>query len=235
MLPLRDNIRSSSFPIVNVAIIVVCAIVFLFQAFTPGHLIDWAFKPRELVSLTAIAGQGLGVIIEKLFASIFMHGGFLHIGVNMLFLWVFGDNVEDRMGHWRYLLFYLACGVVGNLAHALLSGFSPQPIVGASGAIAGVMGAYFVLFRFAMIRTFALIIFFPIVFDLPAPIFLVYWFILQLFMGVGTIGLATGVAVWAHVGGFASGYLLAQRLARPLLPPPDSRTIRPRVVHMRID
>jgi len=180
-----------------------------------------------------IAG-GLPHAIITIVTSAFLHGSLPHVGINMLFLWVFGDNVEDRMGHGRYLLFYVTCAVAGSLAHALLTGFADTPLMGASGAIAGVMGAYFVLFRLAQIRTLVIIIFFPIVFDLPAPIFLVYWFFLQLFAGVGSIGIAHGTAFWAHVGGFAAGYFLVKRFAQPLRPPP-TRLIRPHVVDMRIE
>lgn len=235
MLPLRDNIRSRTFPVVNTAIIVTCVVVFLWQMLAaPDQGASWAFYPRALVSPALMLERGVSSGLIGLFTSVFLHGSVLHVGMNMLFLWVFGDNVEDRMGHGRYLVFYLLCGVVGNLAHAVLSGFSPMPLVGASGAISGVMGAYFVLFRAAYIRTFAVLIFYPVVFDLPAPAFLLYWFILQLFSGIGTIGVVSGVAFWAHVGGFGAGYFLVRRFAVRLRPPP-ARRIEPRVVRLRVD
>lgn len=237
MLPLRDNIRSRTFPVVNTAIIAVCSLVFLWQSFVaPDHGLSWAFIPRNLISPGVLLAGGLPHAIITMITSAFLHGGWLHVGMNMLFLWVFGDNVEDRMGHWRYLLFYVVSAIAGSLAHALLTGFSEIPLVGASGAIAGVMGAYFVLFRLARIRTLVIIIIFPIIFDLPAPIFLVYWFILQLFAGVGSIGIAaaSGTAFWAHIGGFAAGYFLVKRFALPLRPPP-TRLIRPHVVDLRVD
>jgi membrane associated rhomboid family serine protease len=235
MLPLRDNIRSKTFPVVNTAIIVVCSLVFLWQwLVAPDQGLVWAFVPRALISPGLIIAGGLPHAIITMVTSAFLHGSLPHVGINMLFLWVFGDNVEDRMGHWRYLLFYTGCAVAGSMAHALLTGFSDMPLMGASGAIAGIMGAYFVLFRLAQIRTLVIIIVFPIVFDLPAPIFLVYWFFLQLFAGVGSIGLGSGTAFWAHVGGFAAGYFLVKRFAQPLRPPPN-RLIRPRVVDLRVD
>ncbi len=241
MLPLRDNIKSRSFPIVNTAIIVTCAVVFLWQMIAaPDRGLSWAFVPRALVSPAEILGGGLVTAWLTLLTSIFLHAtttllqGTLHLAMNMLFLWVFGDNVEDRMGHGRYLAFYLICGIAGNLLHALFSGFAAHPLVGASGAVAGVMGAYFVLFRMASVRTLVIIIFFPIVFDLPAPIFLVYWFILQFFSGLTSIGATAGVAFWAHIGGFAAGYFLVKRFATPLRPPP-TRRIQPRVVDLRIE
>lgn len=235
MLPLRDNIRSRGFPLVNTAIIVTCVVVFLWQVLVdPDQGLRYAFFPRALLSPAAVPELGGMSGLVGLFTSIFLHGGLAHVSMNMLFLWVFGDNVEDRMGHLRYLVFYVLCGVLGNLAHALMSGFAPLPLVGASGAISGVMGAYFVLFRMAYIRTFAFLLFYPVVFDLPASVFLFYWFILQLFAGLGSLGMASGVAFWAHVGGFGAGYLLVRRFARPLRPPP-ARPIYPRVVNLRIE
>jgi len=240
MLPLRDNIRSKTFPVVNTAIIAACSLTFLWQMLVaPDQGQSWAFVPRSLISPETILQGGLLTAWLTVFTSIFLHAtalipGTIHLGLNMLFLWVFGDNVEDRMGHGRYLLFYLLCGIAGSLLHALFSGFSTQPLVGASGAIAGVMGAYFVLFRLAQIRTLAIIIIVPIVFNLPAPIFLVYWFALQLLAGIGFLGAEPGTAFWAHVGGFAAGYFLVKRFAQPLRPPP-TRLIRPHVVDLRVD
>ena len=235
MLPLRDNIRSKTFPVVNTAIIAACALLFLWQMLVaPDQGLAWAFVPRALVSPGLIIAGGLPHAIMTMVTHAFLHGGWLHVGMNMLFLWVFGDNVEDRMGHGRYLLFYTVCAIAGGLAHALLTGFSDTPLVGASGAIAGVMGAYFVLFRLAQIRTLAIIIIVPIVFNLPAPIFLIYWFALQLLAGIGLIGMGSGTAFWAHVGGFAAGYFLVKRFAQPLRPAP-TRPIRPHVVDLRIE
>jgi len=236
MLPLRDNIRSRTFPVVNTALIATCVVVFIWQTLAaPDRGLSWAFFPRTLLSPTGLETEGgVTASIVGLFTSIFLHGDLMHIGINMLFLWVFGDNVEDRMGRARYLLFYLLCGVVGNLAHALLSGFSPLPLLGASGAVSGVMGAYFVLFRMAYIRTFVLLFFYPILFDLPAPIYIVYWFILQFLSGVASIGVSSGVAFWAHVGGFVAGYLLVRAFARSLRPPPQRR-IQPRIRRLRVN
>jgi membrane associated rhomboid family serine protease len=234
MLPLRDNIRSLSFPYVNTALIAACVVVFFAQLSAPDGGQSWAFVPRMLVSGRYLVGAGISGVLLAMLASTFMHSGFLHIAINMLFLWVFGDNVEDRMGHLRYLLFYLLCGMVAALAHSLFSGFSTVPIVGASGAIAGVLGAYLVLFRHSTIRALVILLFFGFMVDLPAPVFLLYWFILQLFSGVATIMAPTGVAFWAHIGGFAAGYLLVRGFARRLRPPP-SRRVTPRILSMRVD
>ncbi|MGD9498544.1 MAG: rhomboid family intramembrane serine protease [Armatimonadota bacterium] len=250
MIPLRDNIRSRRFPYVTVAIIVACVLVFFAQLVAmPGQGEDYAFRP---IMLSPLRGPGLGEAFGALLLSMFMHGSLMHIGGNMLFLWVFGDNVEDRMGHLRYLIFYLAAGVVATLAHSVttvVTGGAELPLVGASGAIAGVLGAYFVLLPYSRVRTLVFLFFFVTVVDLPAPIFLVYWFVLQLFQGVGSIGLQTGVAYAAHIGGFAAGYLIA-RAAPPRVgpppPPPDEYEPRryygpprrpgpPRITRLRIE
>ncbi len=245
MIPYRDSIRSGRVPIVSVAIILACVAVFLVQLVAPEGGQDWAFRPSML---RPGAGPGLLGALAAMIMSMFMHGGVMHIAGNMLFLWVFGDNVEDRMGHLKYLLFYLGTGIAATLAHAVISGFSDVPIVGASGAIAGVLGAYFVLFPYARIRTLIFLFFFITVIDLPAPVFLVYWFVIQLFHGVGSIGLSTGVAYAAHIGGFAAGYLVGRtmvpRVGPPPPPPRDRRDYyyrpprpprSPRITRLRIE
>jgi len=143
----------------------------------------------------------------------FLHGSFMHIGANMLYLWIFGDNVEDRLGHGRYLLFYFLCGFAATFAHAIFSPGSRLPAIGASGAIAGVLGAYLLLWPHARVLTLIPIIFFVTVRELPAVIILGLWFVFQLFNGVGSLGVSDaqdlgGVAYFAHIGGFVSGMLL---------------------------
>jgi rhomboid family protein len=164
----------------------------------------------------------------SIFTAMFMHAGWGHIGFNMLFLWIFGDNVEDRLGHWRYLGFYLLCGLVASILQAAFTLDTVIPTVGASGAIAGVMGAYLVLYPRAMVTVIILpIFFFP--FIVPAVVLIGVWFLTQLLSGIGEIGRTTagsGVAWWAHVGGFSTGalILLATRPRRPRLrsiPPPS--------------
>jgi membrane associated rhomboid family serine protease len=140
----------------------------------------------------------------------FLHGGFLHFAGNMLYLWIFGDNVEDRMGHGRFLVFYLLCGIAAALAQTIAAPSSVVPMVGASGAIAGVMGAYFVLYPRSRILTLVPIFFFIQIVEVPAIFFLGIWFIMQFLSGVGSIATATGepaggIAFWAHVAGFAAG------------------------------
>ena len=223
LLPVRDNIRSAKPPIVNTAIIASCVVVFVWEIWASQtgqtHVVDsYALTPRELFSLRAYLSRGIWPAVP-LVTSMFLHGGFLHVGGNMLFLWVFGDNVEDRMGHLKYLAFYLLCGVIASLAHALLHFRSDIPSLGASGAIAGVMGAYVVLFPRATIRG----LLFVFLINLPAWLFIGYWFVLQLFSGVGSIGMPVGVAFFAHIGGFVAGVYLVRLFARTPGPGPRIR------------
>ena len=204
MIPLRDIIPSRTVPIVTIALIVVNVLVFLFEM-SLGDSLDlflssWALIPAEFSLVTLVT-------------SMFLHGGLMHVGGNMLFLWIFGDNVEDRMGHGRFLAFYLLCGIAAALGQTLTVPHSQIPMVGASGAVAGVMGAYFVLYPHSRIVTLLpLFIIFPII-EVPAIFFLGVWFLMQFLSGVGSIATATGgepaggVAFWAHVSGFAAGFV----------------------------
>ncbi len=234
MIPIRDNIRSRRFPIVNVAIIVACAVMFFAQlqfGFRQS-LNEWAFRPEDLLA----GSEGWPISgLTALFLSMFMHGGIGHIAGNMLFLWVFGDNIEDRMGHVKYLIFYLITGVVATLAHAipaLVMGMSAAqtPLVGASGAIAGVLGAYFVLFRHARVRTLVFLFFIVTMVDIPAGVFLIYWLVIQ-FLSIG----GGPVAYFAHIGGFAAGFLLVRAFADTSRPRPPQEPPRPRVTDLRIE
>ena len=217
MIPISDNVPSRSTPFVNVGLIVACVLVFVKQAMVPSFTDEWAFRPAFLLSAELFRVGPTHALLAML-ASVFMHAGLMHIGGNMLFLWVFGDNVEDRMGHVKYLVFYLGCGIVATLAHSAASVLGlwsnphslEMPIVGASGAIAGVLGAYLVLCPGASVRTVVLFFIITIV-EIPAAFFLVIWFVMQLFSGVGTLAGGTGgVAYWAHIGGFATGYIVAK-------------------------
>ncbi len=240
MIPIRDNIKSSRYPVVNTALIAACIAVFAYQIVQPAAIEAYAFRPAYIASLTTIQELGYVGAGGSLLLSMFMHGGLLHIGFNMLFLWVFGDNVEDRMGHLRYLVFYLICGVLATLAHsviavagALIYGGDSLgiPLVGASGAIAGVLGAYFKLYRHASVRALIPLFFIFTMVDLPASLFIIIWFILQLLYGVSSLGQAGGgIAFWAHIGGFVAGILLV-RLFAPQWRSPG----KPRVVHMRLE
>ena len=202
MIPLRDVIPSRTTPIVTIAIIVVNALAFLYQL-SLGELVNDFILEYGLVPA---AFSWVAV-----FTSMFLHGGLLHVGGNMLYLWIFGDNVEDRMGHGRFVVFYLLCGVAAALAQTILNPDSVVPMVGASGAIAGVMGAYFVLYPRSRIVTLVPLFMFVQVMEVPAIFFLGIWFLMQFLSGVGSIATAVagepagGIAFWAHVAGFLAG------------------------------
>lgn len=210
MIPLRDNIRTLRPAVINWAIIAACIAVFLWQLDQPMLGIARAFVPRDLWPHGSSPAKGLAAVSASAFLSMFMHGGLLHLASNMLFLWVFGDNVEERLGRLRYLLFYLSCGLLALAGHCVMTGFSDKPIVGASGAIAGVLGGYWVLFRGARIRALVPLLILWFVMDVPAWFFLAAWFVLQFLAGL-TAGPNSPVASWAHVAGFAAGALLVKR------------------------
>ena len=202
MIPLRDIIPSRTTPVVTIVLIAVNVLVFLFEL-SLGRNVDqftlyWGLVPAAFSWVTVVT-------------SMFLHGGFLHVAGNMLYLWIFGDNVEDRMGHGRFLVFYLFCGVAAALAQTISQPDSVVPMVGASGAIAGVMGAYFVLYPKSRIVTLIPLFFFFQVIEVPAILFLGIWFLMQFISGLGSIvtvatgQAAGGVAFWAHVAGFVAG------------------------------
>jgi membrane associated rhomboid family serine protease len=180
-------------------------------------------RPCELTAACAVEGVAPW---PSVLTSMFMHGGWGHLLGNMLFLWVFGNNIEDSMGHLRFLAFYLLCGIAATAAHVFFSPASRIPAVGASGAISGIMGAYIVLYPRAKVRMW----FFPIFFfRLNAFFFLAYWFAIQLFGGISSLGVSEdvgGVAVWAHVGGFVAGLLLIKVFERPQLVDAKRRHIK---------
>lgn len=230
MIPLRDSARPRSFPVVNVGLIGLSALIFvkelsLTQAGLSRLYAVYAVNPAKVAwavgHLTTNPAAAPNALLTLVTAT-FLHGGWLHLGGNMLYLWVFGDNVEDRLGHIRYLLLYLAAGVAGFITHSLLVAPSTTPTLGASGAIAGVLGAYIILFPRARVTTLiALGIFFQLV-DVPAFVFLIVWFGMQLLSGVASLaepGMAETVAWWAHVGGFATGIVLGLLLRRRPRPP----------------
>ena len=198
MIPLRDVIPSRTFPAVNIALIVLNTIVFFYELSIP----DAALLPFMRV-FAMVPGH---FAWPTIFTSMFIHGGFMHVFGNMLYLWIFGDNIEDRLGHFRYLVFYFFCGTVAALAHVYMNPGSMIPTMGASGAIAGVMGAYFVLYPQSRILTLVPIVFFLRVMEVPAVVFLGIWFVIQFFSSVASVGVeASGIAFWAHVAGFLAG------------------------------
>ena len=228
MIPVSDEPKTRTVPFVNLAIIVACVLVFIYEltlsevdinrfffdyGVVPNELNDWLKNPSGLEEpLTVIS-------------SAFVHGGFLHLGGNMLYLWVFGDNIEDALGHVLYVLFYVACAIGAVALQVAVDTNEIVPMVGASGAISGVMGGYFVLFPTA--RVDALFVFF--IFPVPAFVLIGFWIGLQLLTGFATIGAAEGasegVAVWAHVGGFATGLAIVLAM-RPFI---HIRPVRRRV------
>jgi membrane associated rhomboid family serine protease len=209
-IPIKDLNPRRTYPVVNTLLILTNVIVFLYQSTLSRHqseafVLANATIPNHIRS--ALNGHGsLEAGLLTIITSMFLHGGFLHIAGNMLFLWIFGDNVEDYFGHLPYLLFYFVCGIGSGIAHILFNFHSSLPALGASGAISGVMGAYIILYPRARVLTLVFIFFIP----LPAFIILGYWFLLQFVAGVSTVGASAtgGVAWWAHIGGFLMGMVI---------------------------
>jgi membrane associated rhomboid family serine protease len=212
MIPLRDDNPRRTFPFVTYALVALNVLAFLWQLSLGPNLERAMFEVAFIPARFWLTGNWVADLLT-IVISMFLHGGLLHIGSNMLYLWIFGDNIEDRLGHGRYLIFYLACGFLATLAHAIFSPGSRIPAIGASGAIAGVLGAYLVLFPRARVLTLIPIFFFITMRELPAVLILGLWFVLQLFSGVGSLGVPNadamgGVAYFAHIGGFVAGMLL---------------------------
>lgn len=218
MIPLHDDPKSRSVPVVTIGLIVINVLLFLYEL-SLGDRVDTFLQafgavPAEIASGHDVAPSApLGNVYLTLFTSMFLHGGFLHLASNMVYLWVFGDNVEDTFGHVGYILFYLLCGLVAGLAQILIDVGSDLPSIGASGAIAGVLGAYLILYGSAQVRT--LVFLGPIILlpRVPAMLLIGFWFVTQLISGIGVLTERThqtgGVAFWAHIGGFVAGVLLA--------------------------
>lgn len=206
MIPFRDDNQSRSFPVVTVVLIAINVLVFLYQLYL-GPQGDQFILEAALVPAREVAN--FPASLPHFFYSMFMHGGWLHIGGNMLYLWIFGDNVEDTLGHFLYLFFYLGCGLAASAAQIAMDPASTIPTLGASGAIAGVLGAYLILFPRAHVQTLVFIFGFGRVSNLPALYLLGFWFVLQLLPGFLSIGGDSGgVAYFAHIGGFLVGGLI---------------------------
>ena len=215
MIPLRVDIFRTRVAITNGLLITVNVLAFLYElslSARSGRAFMYTFGliPAHEQLLFAPHGITLGQAIAPMFTSMFLHGGWMHLLGNMLFLWVFGGSVEEALGHFQYLIFYLICGIGSATVHTVFNWGSKVPTVGASGAISGVMGAFIVLFPRARVTTLipALLLFFTV--RIPAFLMLGYWFFLQFFSGVASLGMSDqgGVAWWAHVGGFILGALL---------------------------
>ena len=212
MLPLSDHNPRRTTPYVNYLLVAANVLMFFWEI-SLGENIEPALRFFAFVPARFWASPNIGLEIGRILVSMFLHGGWLHLGGNMLYLWVFGDNIEDRLGHFRYALFYGLCGVIATLAHAFANPMSRMPSIGASGAIAGVLGAYLVLFPRAQVTTLIPIFIFITVREIPAIFLLGFWFVLQFFSGVASMNIpesqnAGGVAYFAHIGGFVAGMIL---------------------------
>ena len=214
MIPLYDTLRPRRFPVVNVLLIAFNALVFLYELTLSPAALDrltrvWGLIPAQWIA-HPLAAWG------TLFASMFLHGGWFHIVSNMWVLYLFGDNVEDRLGRARYLVFYLLGGLAAALLQVFVSPASEIPMIGASGAIASVLGAYLILYPFARVASLVPVLFIFTIIEIPAVIFLLFWLLLQLFSGwLALRGAAgSGIAWWAHVGGFVFGMAAAGLFAR---------------------
>ena len=223
MFPIQDSVPSRSVPVVTHALILVNAVVFFFELMLPRQGLEQLFYLFGLVPARFTHPDWaayVGFPVDSYWAILthqFLHGGWLHIVANMWTLWIFGDNVEDRMGPLRFIIFYLVCGVLAALTQVLVTPDATIPSVGASGAIAGVLGAYLLFFPTARLIVLIPILFFPFFFELPAVIFLVFWFFIQLFSGTAILASPQqvgGIAFWAHIGGFIAGILLCRFFVR---------------------
>jgi membrane associated rhomboid family serine protease len=223
MIPIRDQIPTRIVPVVNYLLIAVNIIVFVLM-WLAGSAQESLVYQFAMIPANFANGIDPGDISD-IFTSMFMHGGLAHIAGNMLYLWIFGDNVEDSMGPAKYLAFYLLGGIVASLTHLFTNPGSQIPTVGASGAIAAVLGAYLVLFPQSRIVTFIPLGFFMRLTVVPAIVVLGFWFVLQLFSGVLSLGGPDvgGVAFWAHIGGFVAGIVMAKLLASGRRPEPAVR------------
>jgi membrane associated rhomboid family serine protease len=219
-IPLKDLNPSRTYPFVNITLILGNIAVFIYQVGlettlsqrgADAFLLPYCMVPARIPSFLA-GHTGFEIAFLPLVTSMFLHSNWLHIAGNMLFLWIFGDNVEDFFGHFTYLLFYLVCGIGAGLLHVLFNLHSSVPALGASGAISGVMGAYILLYPRARILT--LVVIFPL--PVPAVVFLGLWYVMQFLSGLSTLGMKAtgGVAVWAHIGGFLLGMLLTTLVRR---------------------
>jgi len=224
MIPLRDDIPSSRVPIVNFTLLGACVLVFLWQLSLGQEGFERAVVSLGVIPATLLGDAELPANLRLIppeatvFTSMFMHGGLLHLAGNLLYLWIFGDNVEDAMGHGRFLVFYLACGIAAALAQALPDPDSTIPMIGASGAISGVLGAYLLLYPRARVLVLIPLGFFSQIVHLPAVFVLGLWFVLQLVSSLLADAAQGGVAFGAHIGGFVAGMALVPFFKRARVP-----------------
>mgnify|MGYP006267719021 CR=1 FL=1 len=224
VFPLKDDLPVRRTPLITWATLLANVLAFLWQVGAVGmerSVFAGGAIPAEILTFRDVGVPDLVPPPFTILTSMFLHGGWGHIFFNMLFLWIFGDNVEDAMGHGPFLVFYLLCGAAGNIGHILTNPLSTVPTVGASGAIAGVLGAYFLLFPRARVVTIVPLFVIPMVMEVPAVVFLGLWFVLQFLSGAVSLGRSAsegGVAWWAHIGGFVFGAVVMLILRGVTLP-----------------
>jgi membrane associated rhomboid family serine protease len=230
LIPLRDILPTRRFPVVTVLLIAINLAVFLYQLIlgreVGSFIAAYAMTPYEIANGVDLVGmdretgfshvRGPALIYLTLFTSMFLHGGFMHVGGNMLYLWIFGNNIEDALGRFRFVLFYLLSGLAAHAAHIAIGSGSIVPTVGASGAISGVLAAYLVLYPKARVLTLVFLGYFIRVVQLPAFLLLIFWILMQSFQGFASLGEGVargGVAWFEHIGGFAAGLVLIKLFA----------------------
>jgi membrane associated rhomboid family serine protease len=231
--PLKDRNPTTRTAFITVALIAINVVVFLYELMLgrdlPGFIASFGAIPYELTHFTDLVGryqgspivhtEGPPVIHLTLFTSMFMHGGFMHLIGNMLYLWIFGNNIEDILGPIKFLFFYIVCGLAASVAHVALHPNAVVPTIGASGAVAGVLGAYLIAYPRARVVCLVFLVFIIQLIELPAAVVLVFWFVIQFFQGFASIasGATGGVAWFAHIGGFVAGLVLIGAMAGPRL------------------
>jgi len=220
MIPLKDNVPTRTFPIITITIVLVNILVFLWSLMLADGLGQrvvhtYALIPKELLVAATVSPALLPYNILTIFTSMFLHGGILHLGGNMLYLWIFGKNVEDATGHSRFILFYLFSGVAAALVQCSVDPGSAVPMIGASGAISGILGAYLLLYPRARVKTLIFIFLFITTVDIPAMVLLSLWFFVQIIFSHGQ-----GVAWFAHIGGFLFGLVTIKLFTRGMRPRP---------------
>ncbi|MCX7973474.1 MAG: rhomboid family intramembrane serine protease [Candidatus Aminicenantes bacterium] len=209
-IPLRDENPTRQFPLVTILIIALNTAIFLWQIFSPAgleaHILRLGTIPYEITHFRSLDPLVRIPPWLTLITAMFVHGSLFHLLGNMLYLWIFGNNVEDYLGSLRFILFYLICGLAASLSHIITNPMSKIPMVGASGAIAGVLGAYFILYPGARVLTLMFLFFFIRIVAIPAGFFLGFWFLMQIL----NVGIGGGVAWYAHIGGFLAGLFLVK-------------------------
>jgi membrane associated rhomboid family serine protease len=207
MIPLKDNVPTRTFPIITTSLVLVNILVFIWMLTLPSDSVratffKFALIPKELMTSISLRQDLIPYNILTIFSSMFLHGGVLHVAGNMLYLWIFGNNVEDVLGHSRFLVFYLLSGLMAAMVQTSVEPTSAIPMIGASGAVSGVLGAYLLLFPWARVKTLIFIVIFITTVDIPAIALLTIWFFMQLLLSRGQ-----GVAWFAHIGGFMFGII----------------------------